>query len=114
MNPIQTGLDLMQIGGWGVVFVSYVVFLWAVFRPKPFLYSRGRVEDVRQEEKARAEVYQEQIADCREELSHERTETAYWRGKYEENLLQDIADMKNRERVIELLAREQPREREAT
>lgn len=75
-----------------------LVFLWALFRSEPFLYGRHM--------KVERDLFLSERDSERERCVKERERGDHWQSKYEDLLITQIAEMRERDRVIEILTRE--------
>lgn len=100
--PIDTASELLRLGGWGVLMLATLVWIWAGFRSEPFWYTRAYTVQMQTER----DIFRAERNEERERCVTERQKAESWQSKYEGLLTQQIVEMKDRDRTIEILARE--------
>ena len=79
--------DLMDLGGWRVSMFLLSVFIFSVFKADPWLSSRGRCNDIKEDRDAETK----------------RANAA--EAKYVDLLKENLQDMKDRDRTLEVLSK---------
>jgi uncharacterized protein YlxW (UPF0749 family) len=106
MSPTLTLTQtLLDLGGWGVSLFGIVLFLFALFREDAWIYSKGRNQEMRQELKQETIDLRERIKKEQERSQEWQAEAERWQEKYIEKLKEDIAERKERDRTLELVAK---------